>query len=148
MRTILLTTVLCFWASVVSAQMLSVKGNNVNLRSGAGKNFPVKWEYGDGFPLKVVQKKGKWIKVSDFENDSGWIHRDLLSPVPHMIVKMNRNSQKKINIRSGPSTKSKIVGKAFYGVVFETVEQKSGWAKVKHESGLEGWIKRTLLWGF
>jgi len=130
------------------AEMLSVKGDKVNLRIGPGKQYRVKWEYGDGFPLQVIKKKGKWIKVKDFEGDSGWIYRKLLVNTPQMIVKANKGQEKKINIRSGPGTKKKIVGKAYYGVVFSTLEQKSGWVKVKHDSGLEGWIKRSLLWGY
>lgn len=130
------------------AKMVSVKGDDINLRTGPGKENPVKYELGSGFPLKVVSKKNQWIKVSDFEGDVGWLHKDLVTSTPHMIVKVNRNSKKKINIRSGPSTKNKIVGKAYYGVVFETLDQKSGWAHVKHETGLKGWIKRSLLWGF
>lgn len=148
MKYILTILFIVLSVTVTHAEMLSVNGEKVNLRSGPGTKYPVKWEYGSGFPLKVVTKKGEWIKVSDFENDNGWVHRSLLTPTPHMIVKKNPNSKKKINIRSGPSTQYKIVGKAYYGVVFETVDQKSGWAKVKHESGLVGWIKRSLLWGF
>lgn len=130
------------------AEMLSVNGDKVNLRSGPGKKYNVKWEYGDGFPLQVLKKKGKWVKVKDFEGDSGWIYRKLLLSKPQMIVKANRNTDQKINIRKEPGTGKKIVGKAYYGVVFSTIEQKSGWVKVKHESGLEGWIKRSLLWGY
>ena len=131
-----------------SAQMLSVDGENVNLRSGPGTKYQVKWEYGKGFPLKVVSKKGDWVKVTDFENDSGWIYKPLLSKKGHMIVKAFKDKNKRVNIRSGPGTRYKVVGKAYYGVVFETLEQKNGWAKVRHESGLVGWIKRTLVWGF
>lgn len=131
-----------------SAQMLSVDGENVNLRSGPGTKYQVKWEYGKGFPLKVVSKKGDWVKVSDFENDSGWIYKPLLSKKGHMIVKAFKDKNKRVNIRSGPGTRYKVVGKAYYGVVFETLEQQNGWAKVRHESGLVGWIKRTLVWGF
>jgi SH3-like domain-containing protein len=130
------------------AEMLSVSGDNVNLRSGPGTKYQVKWEYGKGFPLKVIDKKGDWVKVQDFENDNGWIYKPLLSPKGHMIVKVFKNKNKRINIRSGPGTRYRVVGKAYYGVVFETLEQKNGWAKVKHETGLVGWIKRTLIWGF
>ncbi len=130
------------------AEMLSVDGDSVNLRSGPGTNYDVKWEYGKGFPLKVISKEGDWVKVSDFEDDSGWIYRPLLVDKGHMIVKMNKDKNSKINIRSGPGVNYKIVGKAYYGVVFETLEQRDGWAKVKHETGLVGWIKRTLIWGF
>jgi len=96
----------------------------------------------------VIKKKGKWVKVKDFEGDSGWIYKQLLADKPRMIVKVNRNQNESINIRKSPGTKGKIVGKAYYGVVFATIEQKSGWVKVKHDTGLEGWIKRSLLWGF
>ena len=134
--------------SCAFAEMVSVNAETVNLRSGPGTNYEVKWEYGKGFPLKVVSKKGNWIKVSDFERDSGWVFKPLLSPKGHMIVKVFKNQNKKVNIRSGPGTKFRIVGKAYYGVVFETLEQRNGWAKIKHETGLVGWIKRSLLWGF
>ena len=140
-------TVFMFTA-LANGQMLSVDGENVNLRSGPGTKYQVKWEYGKGFPLKVISKKGDWVKVTDFENDSGWIYKPLLSKKGHMIVKAFKDKNKRVNIRSGPGTRYKVVGKAYYGVVFETLEQQNGWAKVRHESGLVGWIKRTLVWGF
>lgn len=153
---IAMKNIFCLWvclsflltATTCLAEMLSVSGDNVNLRSGPGTKYQVKWEYGKGFPLKVVDKKGDWVKVQDFENDSGWIYKPLLSPKGHMIVKVFKNKNKRINIRNGPGTRYQVVGKAYYGVVFETLEQKSGWAKVKHEAGLVGWVKRTLVWGF
>jgi len=134
--------------TTILAKMVSVIGDNVNLRSGPGKDYSVKWKYGSGFPLKVIQEKGKWLKVQDFENDTGWLYANLTSRTGHMIVKVNKDKNKKINIRNGPGTKYKIVGKAYYGVVFKTLKQQNGWAKVKHESGLEGWVKRSLLWGY
>ena len=146
--TIVILISLLFSVSSALAKMVSVVGDNVNLRSGPGTSYPVKWKYGSGFPLKVLQEKGGWIKVEDFEGDSGWLYEKLTSRNGHMIVKVHKNQDKKVNIRSGPGTKYKIVGKAYYGVVFKTIKQQNGWAHVKHDSGLEGWIKRTLLWGF
>jgi len=137
-----------FFTSQAYAGMKSVDGDKVQLRSGPGTKYASKWEYGNGFPLKVLTRKGNWVKVKDFENDTGWIFKKYLTSRPHLIVKVNKGKKKKVNIRSGPGTKYKAVGKAYYGVVFETLEQKKGWAKVKHESGLTGWIKRSLLWGY
>lgn len=134
--------------AVAFAEMASVSGDDVNLRSGPGTTYTVKWRYGSGFPLRVLEKKGEWLKVEDFENDTGWLHRSLVKDSGHMIVKVNKDSDNRINIRSGPGTQFKIVGMAHYGVVFKTIKQQQGWAHVRHESGLEGWIKRTLLWGF
>jgi|SRR5210317_2177605 SH3-like domain-containing protein len=140
--------ILIFPATAALAKMVSVVGDNVNLRSGPGTKYSVKWKYGSGFPLKVVQEKEGWLKVEDFEGDTGWLYQKLTSRTGHMIVKVHKNENKKVNIRSGPGTKYKVVGKAYYGVVFKTIKQQNGWAQVKHDSGLEGWIKRSLLWGF
>lgn len=136
------------FAIPVLAKMASVKGDKVNLRKGPGTQYSVKWEYGNGFPLRVVNKKGAWVKVKDFEGDTGWVHKSLLVYDPQVIVKVNRNRNQKINIRSGPGTKNKIVGKAYYGVVFKSLRKQSGWIHVEHESGLKGWIKSNLVWGY
>lgn len=129
--------------SLVQARMMAVNGTKVNLRSGPGTNFSITWELGRGFPLEVVSTKGNWVKVRDFENDTGWVHKEFLGSEAHLIVK-----KKRVNIRSGPGTRFKLVGKANYGVVFQTVERKKGWVKVRHENGLTGWVLRSLLWGW
>jgi SH3-like domain-containing protein len=123
--------------------LVSVAGENVNIRSGPGTNYSVVWELGEGFPLQVLEKKGDWIKVVDFEGDSGWVYKKLVGKKAHLIVK-----KKRINVRSGPGQRYRLVGKANYGVVFRTLKTSNGWAKVKHENGLTGWIKRDLLWGW
>lgn len=128
--------------------MVSIDRESVNLRSGPGEKYDVKYEYGKGFPLLVTETKGGWYKVKDFEDDEGWIYTPLVAESPHLIVKANRHTKKKINIRKQPSTDAKVVAEAHYGVVFKTLAQKNGWAKVEHESGVVGWVNRSLLWGF
>lgn len=140
--------VILFLASTAFAEMTSVKGDKVNLRKGPGTKYSIVWEYGNGYPLQVVKKQGNWIKTRDFERDTGWIHKSLLQYSPHVIVKVNKNNKGKINIRKGPGTSNPVVGKAQYGVVFKTVQRKSGWINVKHDTGLTGWIKESLLWGY
>ncbi|KPJ99968.1 MAG: peptide-binding protein [Desulfobacterales bacterium SG8_35] len=143
---LLLTCLICGQAAAIT--MVSVAGEKVNLRKGPSTQYPIIWELGKGFPLRVISSQGNWLKVSDFESDVGWIYKDLVSKKPHLIVKANKNSKARINVRSGPGTKYKIVGKAEYGVVFETMQRGDGWIKVRHETGLTGWVKRSLLWGW
>jgi SH3-like domain-containing protein len=123
--------------------MVSVNANNVNMRSGPDDKYAVLWELGTGYPLKVLEEHGNWVKVEDFEGDVGWIYKTLVDREPHLIVKKRR-----VNMRSGPGDNYRVVGKANYGVVFKTLEVKGGWARVKHENGLVGWISRSLLWGW
>jgi SH3-like domain-containing protein len=143
---------LLFFAGVASdaaaITMVSVAGEKANMRKGPSTKYAVKWELGKGFPLRVIGSQGNWLKVSDFESDVGWIYKKLVDRKPHLVVKVNKNSNKRANIRSGPGTKYKIVGKAEYGVVFKTLQRGDGWVKVQHEQGLSGWVKRSLLWGW
>ena len=146
MLLLLITWTACGQAAGIT--MVSVAGEKVNLRKGPSTQYPIIWELGKGFPLRVIETRGNWIKVADFENDVGWIYKNLVSKKPHLIVQTNKDSRARINIRSGPGTEYEIVGKAEYGVVFETLKRGDGWVKVRHEKGLTGWVKRSLLWGW
>ncbi|MEA3467281.1 MAG: SH3 domain-containing protein, partial [Thermodesulfobacteriota bacterium] len=44
----------------LAAEVVSVKKDNVNVRSGPGTEFPVTMELFKGYPLKVLEKKGDW----------------------------------------------------------------------------------------
>lgn len=143
---VLLLLVICTPAAGI--EMVSIDGNDVNMRSGPGTKYKVMWELGNGFPLIVLKRSGQWLRVRDFEGTIGWVHKDMAQRMPHMIVKVHKNSKKRINIRSGPGTKYRIVAKAYYGVVFKTLRQKNGWVNIQHEKGVTGWVKRSLLWGW
>lgn len=140
----LLSVLLLLAAPQAAAQqMVSVSSDNVNLRSGPGKQYQADWILGEGYPLEVIGRRGDWLKVSDFENDSGWIYRSLTNSTPHHIVKV-----KVANLRSQPSTRSRILAKLDYGDVLRTLERKNNWVKVRREGGLRGWVARRLLWGW
>jgi SH3-like domain-containing protein len=129
------------------SEILSVQGDKVHLRTDPDAKAKVKWELGDGYPLEVIKREGDWVLAKDFENDTGWVTKSQLQKKQHVIVKANKNQEMTINIRRGPATDESIVGKAFYGVVFTVQEKKGDWIRVRHESGLTGWIKSDLVWG-
>jgi SH3-like domain-containing protein len=130
------------------SKMLSVKVEKVQLMSRPDKNSQVTWEYGKGFPVNILSTHGQWVKVEDFEHDSGWVLKNLLSDQPTVIVKANRKTEGKIDIHVGPGKEYQTIGQAFYGVVFRKLEHKNGWMKVLHDSGLTGWVKDSFLWGY
>ncbi len=126
----------------LAAEVVSVKKDNVNIRSGPGTEFPVTMELFKGYPLKVVEKKGDWFKINDFENDSGWIFSSLVSSKSTVIV----NGKKSINMRSQPNTTASIVAVVDRGVVLTKLSTQEKWVKVKHSQGITGWIYGPLLW--
>jgi len=129
-------------AYCLAAQTVSVKKDNVNVRTGPGTNFPVYMELFKGYPLKVLQKKGDWLQISDFENDKGWIYAKLVSPGSTVIV----NGKKSINMRTTPSTTATVVASVDRGVILTKLATQGKWVKVKHSQGTVGWIYAPLLW--
>jgi len=132
---------LCF-SSSFAAEYVSVNKDNVNVRTGPGTDNPVSMELFAGYPLKVVRKKGDWIKFTDFENDTGWIHKSLVTKGDSVII----NAKKSVNMRSGPSTKNSIVADIERGVVLTKISQKGKWTQVRHSSGTVGWVYNPLIW--
>jgi len=135
-------TALFSGSPVLAADYVSVIGDNVNVRSGPGTNYQVAMELFAGYPLKVVTTQGDWLKIVDFENDSGWIHNSLVEPGNTVIV----NGEKSVNMRAEPSTTSNIIATVDRGVVMTKLESQGKWLKLKHASGLIGWIYKPLLW--
>ena len=126
------------------ARMVSVASPRAALRAGPGAKYEPLWEFGQGYPLKVVSSKESWYKVVDFENDSGWIEKNQTTGTPHVVVKA-QNAE----LRSGPGPKYRQVGSAVRGVVFRVLDKgkKGTWIKVRHADGPEAWISRSKVWG-
>lgn len=133
---------LFFTSPLLAAEYLSVTTDNANVRTGPGTNYPASMELFLGYPLKVLKKQGEWYKITDFENDTGWIHKSIVKKCNSVIV----NAQKSLNMRSGPSTKDSVVADVERGVVLTKIDSKGKWSKVRHSSGTTGWIYSPLLW--
>jgi SH3-like domain-containing protein len=142
-RALLALTLVASTAALQAREMVSVAKAEINMRAGAGTQHEALWALSRGYPLEVTGGRGKWLKLRDFENDSGWVYRPLVGNTPHVVVK-----SRVANVRSAPNTRSRILGKADHGEVLRTLEHRNDWVRVQREGGLQGWIARRLLWGW
>ncbi|MBU1567241.1 MAG: SH3 domain-containing protein [Proteobacteria bacterium] len=131
-----------FFSSVHAADYLTITTDNANIKTGPGKNHPTSMELFQGYPLKVLSKEGEWYKVSDFEEDTGWVHQSIVKKCDTVIV----SSENSINMRSEPSTNGSILADVERGVVMTRLGTKENWTQVRHSSGTTGWIFSPLLW--
>lgn len=123
---------------------VSIKGESVNIREKPSTRSATLWELGRGYPLQVTQRQGQWLKVRDFESSLGWVHSPLTAKTPHMVV-----TARTANLRSGPGQKFKRVGRLEQHEVVRTLKKSgSSWAQVRRENGQQGWMAKSLGWGW
>lgn len=145
-RTWMMAVAMCMLvlAPAWAQQWVSVRNDNVNMRSGPGTNSTILFKLAQGYPLQVLERRGNWLRVQDFEGDRGWIGRSVTGNTPHHIVKSTR-----INLRSGPGTQHPIVGSAQYGDILRTTRRQGDWVQVQNPNGRgTAWVASSLVWGW
>ncbi len=99
-----------------------------------------------GMPVEVILTYGEWNKVRDFNGDMFWIESKVLGTKRNVIVTVPN-----AKIRSNPNDSANVVFSANKNVLLELIESTtqatSGWLKVQHIDGQNGYIKRTEVWG-
>ncbi|HWI54911.1 MAG TPA: N-acetylmuramoyl-L-alanine amidase, partial [Desulfobacteria bacterium] len=58
---------------IVTGKYLVIKESKVNVRSGAGTDFPIVAKVSASEKYEVVQRKGEWYKITISEGKQGWV---------------------------------------------------------------------------
>tara|TARA_B100000029_G_scaffold191645_1_gene189625 strand:- start:333 stop:806 length:474 start_codon:yes stop_codon:yes gene_type:complete len=121
---------------------LSLKNNEVNVRLGPSKKYPIKYIYKKKYlPLEILDKSETWRKIKDFEKNSGWIHISQLSKKKTAInIKDSSILYKKPTVYSEPIAKLQV------GRLVLIKKCKNTWCKV-NSGNYSGWISENYLWG-
>lgn len=126
-----------------AANFVSVAGKTVNVRAQPNTHAAVLWELNRGYPLQVQARKGKWLKVRDFEASLGWIYAPLTNKTRHRVIRVAT-----ANIRTKPGTRARIVGKLHRYDVVQILGTSGSWVHARTSAGRTGWIATRLTWGF
>lgn len=66
----------------------SLKDNQVFVRAGPGKQYPILWEFHRlGWPVELVALYNNWYKIRDLDGEEGWVYRGLISNRRTVVVK-------------------------------------------------------------
>jgi SH3-like domain-containing protein len=96
-----------------------------------------------GTPVETVVVLDAWVKVRDAKGDLTWIEKRLLSEKRMLIVKAER-----AQVRVQPDDPAPLVFEAERDVLLEYVELgPTGWVKVQHRGGQQGYVKVVQVWG-
>ncbi len=138
---IILFFLIIFLCNNAGAERLTIIAPLANIRSGPDTKKDILWKVEKYYPIFVIKKSKSWYHFRDFEDDKGWVHKSLVGKVPAVITKKDL-----CNIRSGPSTKKKILFSVEKGIPFKVLKREGRWLNVEHADGDTGWIHDSLVW--
>jgi SH3-like domain-containing protein len=120
----------------------TLKYNNVNLRQGPSKNYPVKIFYKKKYlPVLIQDASDNFRKIKDHENNTGWIHVSQLSKKKAALTLND-----KVIIFKNSTIFSKPLAVLEKGRLCLISKCKDNWCKIKVDK-YSGWVKKTSLWG-
>ncbi len=129
--------------SLSSAAYYAVAVEGANFRIGPGINYQVRWDLDKHYPLKLLQTSGEWLKVQDYQGDTGWVNRQTVTTTKTLIIRSNI-----VNLRSGPGTNYKKLDKAYKGQCFLLLSSAGEWCRIKDPvTGKISWVHAALTWG-
>jgi|TARA_B110001452_G_scaffold253483_1_gene244242 SH3-like domain-containing protein len=120
----------------------TLKYNNVNLRQGPSKDYPIKIFYKKKYlPVLVFDSSDNFRKIKDHENNTGWVHVSQLSKRKAALVKT-----KQVVIFKNSTIFSKPLVVLEKGRLCLILKCNNSWCKIKTDK-YSGWIKKENLWG-
>ena len=145
---------LCGWAGSTRGQSLggetdlpiprfvSLRSDEVNLRTGPGTTYPVEWVYvRRGLPVEVIAEFDVWRRIRDWQNTVGWVHQSMLAGErTALIVGSDRT------LFEDPSESALPVARVAPGVVARLLECEEAWCRIEAQ-GYRGWLNREEFWG-
>ncbi|RED46209.1 SH3 domain-containing protein [Aestuariispira insulae] len=134
---------LAAWAtSLPVPRMVSLRADEVNVRSGPGVRYPVKWVFQRrDMPVEIIAEYDTWRKIRDWEGAEGWVHRAMVTGRRTIIV-LNRE----VTIRRSSADEAPAVARLGQGMVARAEECGPQWCYLSVR-GYEGWVRRQGLWG-
>jgi SH3-like domain-containing protein len=122
---------------------VATKSDEVNVRTGPNKKYPLKWRIiRKNEPLKVVKKFEHWREVIDSSGDIGWVHVSNISSKRYVKT----ISGEMVNIYQEPDDKAKISFKTEGDIILLLLNCQESWCRVE-KNGYKGWIHISYLWG-
>lgn len=123
-------------------RMVSLRANEVNVRSGPDLDHPIMWVFKRKYmPVEIVAEFEVWRKIRDWEGAEGWVHRAMLTGSRSLIVKDDI-----VTMRRDAADHAPAVARLAQGMVARIEQCETEWCQVTVGS-YEGWLPRRGIWG-
>lgn len=132
----------------------TITASALNIRSGAGTSNSVVAKVYRGQSVTILESQSGWHKVRLSNGTEGWGSADYIRTGAQVASASQSSTPASgsgtvtasaLNIRSGASTGSSVIAKAYRGQTVSLLESQSGWYKVRLSNGVEGWASSSYI---
>ncbi len=136
----------CVSCMCFGAEYMSLKYDQVNLRTGPSESFPIDWVYQEkNYPMEVMDSFESWRQVREVDGTLGWMNKNMLSHRRFALVR----TESSLLSKAAPKAEARAILQP--GVVAQIEQCPKGdycQLKVKYgEDTYKGWFLRSALWG-
>jgi len=123
--------------------IVTTSSTSLNVRSAPTTNSRIIGKAYKGSALRTTgQRENGWTKVKLNNGRVGFVSLDYVFYGECYLVDIKSGN---LNIRSLPTIRSRIIGKARRGSALAVLGYKPSWAKVRHNNGKIGYVKKKFL---
>jgi SH3-like domain-containing protein len=123
-------------------RFVSLRSDEINMRTGPGGTYPVEWVYRRrGMPVEVIAEFDVWRKIRDWQGTVGWVHQSMLDGRRQALIV----GEERI-LRREPAAGAPGVARLQPGVVARLLECTTDWCRLEAQD-FAGWLRRDEFWG-
>lgn len=125
-------------------RFVSLRSEEVNLRTGPGLRYPIDWVYTKrDLPVEIIAEFDVWRKIRDWQGTEGWVHQSMLSSRRMAVVTGGVRS-----IRGSPDENAPTLARVSNNVVGRLIACPRNLLFCRVEiQNIQGWMKRGEFWG-
>ncbi len=122
----------------------------INVRKGAGLDYPIIAKVEEGDRFKVLSREGEWIKIQVNDEKEGWVAEWLvtskkdISKSSGTAPSLGYTTADGLRIRKGPGTDYPVVSILQNNTQVEIIGQSGSWVEVETSSG-KGFISQEYI---
>ncbi len=123
-------------------RFVSLRANEVNLRTGPGTTYPIDWVYvRRGMPVEVIAEFDVWRKIRDWQGTVGWVHQSMLDGRRTALIAGGERA-----LRRDAADDAGAVARLEPGVIGQLLQCEVAWCRLEAD-GYRGWLRRDEFWG-
>lgn len=124
-------------------RFVSLRNNQVNLRTGPGNRYPIAWVYQEkGYPVEVIDEYELWRQIREVDGTVGWVHRTQITGVRHALI------LEETTLANAPRLNSKTVAVAQKGTIGRILKcpERSDFCLLEFGE-VKGWLSKNFFYG-